>query len=133
EVFLDHVASNLGRNRRSEGVERPNWSVQPQYDIFAGLSKDELVIEFEHACEEIQTVYKRITLDKLNDTLTEVLKGYDAKIIVASSDHRNRQFGLNTVYNSLNKDGMEVHLWDEKLGKENQVVAERADVGISFS
>src|SRR5699024_5351643 len=42
-------------------------------------------------------------------------------------------FGLNAFCEDLRKDLVDVHIWDKTMGKENQVIAERADVGITFS
>ncbi|TXL65890.1 lactate utilization protein C [Cerasibacillus terrae] len=53
--------------------------------------------------------------------------------VVASNDERNEQYHLTDFYQKLQKNGHEVHLWNEKDGKGNQIFAERADVGISFS
>ncbi|MDY0404392.1 lactate utilization protein C [Virgibacillus sp. 179-BFC.A HS] len=131
--FLDNLAANLGRNRRTEGVERPKWSVQPQYDVFAGYSPDQLVDELEKICTVIHTDLKQTNQAELPEILKETITSYGGKQVVAASGNRNKQYGLDVLYDSLAKDGVHVHLWNETKGKENQVVAEKADVGITFS
>ena len=37
EAFLDKLASRLGRERRTEGVERPQWNVTPQDEVLKGM------------------------------------------------------------------------------------------------
>ncbi|RYG72409.1 lactate utilization protein C [Lentibacillus lipolyticus] len=133
ESFLNNVTANLHRPRRTEGVERPEWSVQPQDEVLSGLSQDELVDVLEKHCAVIHTEFKRTDRTGLAAVLKETVEGYAGKTIVASSDPRNADYGLHDFYQSIQDDGLEVHLWDEKEGKGNQAVAERADVGITFS
>ncbi|SFA83825.1 L-lactate dehydrogenase complex protein LldG [Lentibacillus halodurans] len=133
EAFLEHVTANLHRPRRTNGVERPQWSIRPQDEVLKGLSKDELVDVLEEHCKVIHTNFKRTDRDGLAAILKETIEGYKAKAIVASSDSRNEDYGLHDFYQKLKDDGNEVHLWDETNGKENQAFAERADVGITFS
>lgn len=133
EPFLDQLAKNLGRPRRTEGVKRPSWSVQPQWDIFEDNSKDELVEVLEKQCDVIHTDFKRTDTAQLTTILKETIDHYDGKSIVVANDERNEEYGLGEFYKSLEADGTDVHIWDPALGKENQVIAERADVGITFS
>src|SRR5699024_5352918 len=95
--------------------------------------QDELVDVLAKQCEVIHTDFKRTNRDGLAGVLKSVIEGYDGKAIIASSDSRNEDYGLNDVYQKLQDNGLDVHLWDETKGKENQVFAERADVGITFS
>ncbi|MRG85752.1 LutC/YkgG family protein [Salinibacillus xinjiangensis] len=133
DSFLDNLAANLGRNRRTEGVKRPKWSVQPQYEVFTGLSQDELVEKLEEHCKVIHTEFKRTDRDGLHKVLKETIDGFEGKSVVSASDERLQQYGLNDFYKSLGEKGTEIHLWDESKGEENKVFAERADVGITFS
>ncbi|MFD1361098.1 LutC/YkgG family protein [Lentibacillus salinarum] len=133
EAFLDNVTANLHRPRRTKGVKRPQWSVRPQEKVLAGLSQDELVDVLEKHCEVIHTDFKRTDRDGVAAVLKETLEGYAGKAIVASSDSRNTEYGLDDFYRNIQDDGHDVHLWNETKGKDNQSFAERADVGITFS
>lgn len=133
ESFLDNVAANLGRNQRTEGVERPVWSVTPQHDVFKGYSPDKLVEELKHICKDIHTDFKMTTRAELNKVLKSTIEAYDGKRIITSSDHRNQVFGLDDLFTQLTAEGHDVHVWQANEGKENQVIAEKADVGITFS
>lgn len=128
EKFLNNLAKNLGRPRRTEGVVRPEWSVYPQYEVFKGYSTEELVDVLEKQCEAIHTTFKQTNKEGLLEVLRETIKEYDGKSVIASNDPRNEEYGLELFYKDTG-----VHVWDYKLGKENQVIAERADVGITFS
>lgn len=133
DAFLENVASHLGRNRRTEGVERPKWSIQPQFDVFKDHSKDEMVDELEAICDVIHTDMKRTTKQNLHKTLHETFTDLNGKTVIASSDNRNVEFGLDTFYKNFESSGGHVHLWNEDMEEENRLVAERADIGIVFS
>lgn len=133
EAFLNNVTANLHRPRRTEGVERPQWRVRPQHEVLAGLSQDELVDVLAKQCETIHTDFKRTDRSGLARVLSDTIENYQGRSIVASSDVRNEGYGLNDFYGNMQDDGFDIHLWDEAKGKENQVFAERADVGITFS
>jgi len=133
ESFLDNLVKNLGRARREEGVERPVWSVSPQYDVLGGYSQDELVDVLEKQCESIHTEFKRTDKAGLTQAIKETAEAYGAKSIIAVNDERNGVYGLDGFYKELKGEGVNVHVWDPAIGKENQAIAEQADVGITFS
>lgn len=132
EAFLDKLASRLGRERRTEGVERPQWSVTPQDEVFKGMSQDELAEVLEKHCKVIHTTFKRTDRAGLTMVLNETLKAYEGKEIVTSKDARHQEYGITEFFEEQG-DQLDVHVWDAALGKENQQIAERADVGIVFS
>ena len=133
EAFLDNIAANLGRDRRTSGVKRPEWSLRPQDEVLNNLSADDLVKVLELQCSAIHTSFKRTTLSDLGSALTDTVKEYNGKSIVAGSDQRLYSFGLDTLFSRLEKEGAEIHLWDQELGEQNKTFAERADIGICFS
>ncbi|MBT2694504.1 lactate utilization protein C [Bacillus sp. ISL-55] len=132
EAFLDKLASRLGRERRTAGVERPQWSVTPQDEVFKGMSQDELVEVLEKHCKVIHTDFKRTDRDGLAKVLNETLEAYEGKLIITSKDARYQEYGVTEFFEEQ-KDQLDVHVWEAALGKENQKIAERADVGIVFS
>ena len=69
DSFLDNLANSLGRPRITEGVERPKWSLSPQWEVYEGYSQDELVDVLEKQCEAIHTNFKRTDLAGLSDML----------------------------------------------------------------
>lgn len=132
DAFLENIARHLGRKRQTKKVERPNWQVSPQHSVLRGLSQDELVDILEKQCQEIHTAFKRTNIENLPKTLHDVLSTYKTKSMVVANDSRLKRFGLIPLFNSL-KDEINIHLWEEANGKKNQLIAEQADVGISFS
>ncbi|MBE1555963.1 LutC/YkgG family protein [Sporosarcina limicola] len=133
EAFLDKLAATLGRERRTEGVERPIWSVSPQLEVYQGFDQDDLVDVLEKQCAIIHTDFRRTDKAGLANVLKEVIIGYEGKSIIVAKDPRNKDYGLDGFYEKLQQVGREVHEWDATKGKENQVFAERADIGINFS
>lgn len=133
DTFLDHLAHRLGRPRRMEGVQRPTWSVQPQWDVFKDYTQDELVDILEKQCQVIHTDFKRTNRTQLAKVLKETIDDFARKSIVISQDKRLQEYGLDHFFSQLQETGIDVHIWDPNLGKENQVIAEKADVGITFS
>lgn len=133
ESFLNNLVENLGRSRRTEGVERPEWSVSPQWEVYQGYSQDKLVDVLEEQCKVIHTDFRRTDAAGLQDVLKETVDRYQGKSIIAADDSRNQEYSLDSFYQRMEADGVEVHIWDAGKGKENQVFAERADVGITFS
>lgn len=131
--FLNNIARNLGRSRRTENVVRPKWRLNPQWDMYKDYTQDELVEVLEEQCKVIHTTFKRTDFANLDAVLTETIQGHNGKIIIAANDPRNAEYELNPVYAKWREDGVDVHLWDETIGKENQVIAEKADIGITFS
>ena len=132
ESFLNNLAENLERTRRTEGVVKPFWSVYPQYQLYQGATQDELVDVLEKQCKVIHTNFKRTNQVDLPKVLADTIKEYEGKSIIASKDIRNDEYGLTGFYEELEKEA-QVHIWDYKLGKENQQIAEQSDVGITFS
>jgi L-lactate dehydrogenase complex protein LldG len=132
EAFLDKLASRLGRERRTEGVERPKWSVTPQEEVFKGMSQDDLADVLEKHCQVIHTDFKRTDRAGLTKVLQETIDGYEGKLVVTSNDTRHQEYGVTKFFEEIG-DQLDVHVWDPAAGKENQRVAERADVGLVFS
>ncbi|WP_461178359.1 LutC/YkgG family protein [Virgibacillus ainsalahensis] len=132
DKFLDNLAENLGRPRRRDGVARPEWSVNPQAEVFKGANQEELATILEKQSEAIYADFIRTDKDDLPGVLKDLILE-EGRSVIASNDPRNDEYGLTGLYEDLEKEIDEVHVWDAAIGKENQVIAERADVGITFS
>ncbi|WP_080848917.1 LutC/YkgG family protein [Cytobacillus gottheilii] len=132
DTFLDKLADRLGRERRTEGVERPEWSVTPQYEVFKDKSQDQLVEILAEHCRVIHTEFKRTDRKGLLDTVRETISGFDGKSIIMPNDIRFEEYGVTDYLKAADKD-MDIHIWDPAEGKRNQQIAEAADVGLVFS
>lgn len=134
EKFLNNIAKSLGRERKVEGVERPKWKYQPQYEVFKGMNQDELLEQFEEQCHRIHTVSRRATTATVSKVLKEVIEELGANSIVNWNDPRFEEYKLTEYFDEFSsQEGNELHIWDPSIGEENIKIAERANVGITFS
>src|SRR5690625_1694902 len=128
EEFLNNLAEKLGRNRRKDRVIRPQWEYQPQWDVLAGYTADELVDVLENQCDSIHTNFMRTDSRRLNRDLLKVIKLYEGKTIMTWDDSRFTLFGLRDYFQTLRDDeGISVEQWDVKEGKKSIHLAEKAE------
>ena len=132
DQFLNRIAASLGRPRLTEEVERPKWSVNPQHEVLNGRSQEDLIDVLEKQCRIIHTAFKRTDRDGLKQVLKETIKDYNGKSVIVPKDPRNEEYGLLNLFQE-SEQYIETHIWDDTKQKENQIFAERADIGITFS
>lgn len=134
DQFLNNIAEQLGRNRRTEGVTRPVWKHQPQHDVYKGWTQDELAQQLKDYCPRIYTDYEETSAKGLVDTLKRVVANYGGGPVVTWNDPRFEEYGLSELINTQwNNEQVDVHVWNPELGEENIRKAEQANVGITFS
>jgi L-lactate dehydrogenase complex protein LldG len=130
ETFLSTISSSLGRPVRKEGVVRPAWKHQPQWKVLKDASQDELVEVLKKQCAHIHTDIVETSAALLADTLRKVVDGYGGGQVITWDDPRFEEFGLKDEMASV---GVDVHVWNPEIVGENIAVAERSNVGITFS
>lgn len=130
ESFLSTISTSLGRPVRKDGVVRPVWKHQPQWKVLKDATQDELVEVLKKQCAHIHTDFVETSAGLLADTLRQVVDGYGGGQVITWDDTRFEEFGLKE---EMASDGVDVHVWDPAIGEENIVVAERSNVGITFS
>ncbi|MCA1318633.1 lactate utilization protein C [Bacillus tianshenii] len=130
DAFLSTISTSLGRPVRKEGVVRPSWKHQPQWKVLKDATQDELVEVLKKQCGHIHTDIVETGVAGLPDTLKKVIDGYGGGQVITWDDPRFEEFGLKE---ELASDGVDVHVWDPTIGEENIAVAERSNVGITFS
>ncbi|MGM8212420.1 LutC/YkgG family protein [Virgibacillus sp. W0430] len=133
DVFLENVAANLGRQRRTHVRRKTSVDTYPQWNVYEDYTVDELVDVLEKQCTSIHTDFKKTTSLELPNVLEKVIKSYKGESLIVSDDKRNQSYNLINVFTKLKSEGTEVHIWDPALQLENQHFAERADIGITFS
>lgn len=132
ESFLNHIADRLNRPRKKT-VTKPEWTKQPQWDVFHDLTQDELIDVLEEQCKLIHTTFKRTTKQNLPEILHEMIIEYGGGPIITAKDERNWEYRLSSFFDKLVSDHIDVREWDEKYGDENVHFAEKANIGITFS
>lgn len=133
EAFLNNIAKRLGRERKRENVVRPTWQHQPQKAVLSDASQTELLKVLEAQCKVIHTDYYETSQADLPGVLMQVIEAYDGNKIITQTDKRHAQYGTDVYFAQLAKAGRTIHYWDYTIGKENQQIAEQADIGITFS
>ncbi|MBP1941436.1 L-lactate dehydrogenase complex protein LldG [Bacillus luteolus] len=131
--FLAQVAKNLGRERIITPVRKPTWNHQPQHDVFKGYTKDQLVDVLKLQCTNIHTQVEQVTSQSLNAALENIISQWRAKSIVHWDDPRFEEFRVTEFLDRVSTNGIDVHRWDPSFNEDNIVIAERADIGITFA
>lgn len=128
--FLDRLARNFGRERLTEKPVRSDWGLKPQWDVFSGLTRDELVEVLKSQCLLVHTEVIETEMAELGAALKEALDRNECKSVVNWKDPRFAEFGLDSV---LEQGDYEISEWNSQDRDASIAAAERADVGITFS
>ncbi len=129
DTFLRNIADNLGRERITEPVARPEWKFGPQDEVLKDVSLDGLVEVLKDQCLRIHTSLFQTDLSGLSSKLKEVVDSYGGGSIISWKDERFAKWGLDTLF----KEELHVEQWEYELGVENIERAERANIGITIS
>ncbi len=133
ESFLKNISLQLGRSKPVQ-VERPVWKHQPQWEVHKGASKQELVEILKKQCMLNHTDFYETDSDHLTELIEDTIGKYEGKSAAVWEDPRFDEYGITEYFNEKCSDGtFSYHRWDPKLGEQNIVLTEKADVGITFS
>ncbi|MGO4886685.1 lactate utilization protein C [Anaerobacillus sp. MEB173] len=134
DSFLDHIAQSLGRPRTTTNVEKPVWKHNPQQEVFKGYSQDELVEVLKQQGGRIHTDVIETSVKDLPRALENVVMGFGGHSVITWDDPRFEEFGLTPLLNEgLAARQVDVHVWNTDIGDKNTEIAEKANVGITFS
>jgi L-lactate dehydrogenase complex protein LldG len=134
DKFLKTIARSLGREQRTTDVTRPHWKHQPQRSVFKGYSQDDLVEAFKSQCSRIHTDVVETTADQLAATLKQVVAGFGGGPVVTWDDPRFAEYRLSPLLQEeWPSEKIDVHVWNASIGQKNIELAEKANVGITFS
>lgn len=128
EAFLDNLAKQLGRDRKTVGVVRPTYKRAPQLRVMEDYSQDQLVDVLKDQCVAIHTDFKQTNKVGLEGTIDQVLNEFDATSIITWNDPRFSDFGLSQF---LEREHVDV--WETHPDNRSIELAEKADVGITFT
>ncbi|WP_044895437.1 LutC/YkgG family protein [Bacillus alveayuensis] len=134
DAFLANVAEKLGRQRRTERVRRPDYTFKPQWEVFKHHTLDELVQVLIKQCRQIETDAYYVSKEYLVKTIEQIIQNYGGGPVITWEDPRLDQWNLRQwIVQDLPNENIETHIWDPHLGEENIQIAEKANVGITFS
>ncbi|WP_158737145.1 lactate utilization protein C [Alteribacillus sp. YIM 98480] len=128
ESFLNNIAEKLGRERKTSGVERPSYQKQPQWDIMADYTTDQLVDVLKEQCTAIHTDVRETNIDGLAAVIDNVMKEYGAEKASIWDDPRFVEYGLAPFV-----ERPDVNIWGSAPDEDDIKITEQADVGITFS
>lgn len=128
EVFLQTIATKLGRPKPSMGKPKIKWKHSPQLHVLKDATQDELAKVLIEQCTNIHTTVKQCTIDTLIDTLKETFEAYKGGHVMYSEDARYEDLQLTHFLSRINSTK-----WDPKTGNENIQIAECANIGLVIS
>jgi L-lactate dehydrogenase complex protein LldG len=134
DEFIAKVSSRLGRNQIKTEAPIRNFKYNPQAEVHAKASKDELANILEKQCENVRTTFYRSTKATLPSVLKDVIKNYGGGSLALWDDKRYEEFGLNQLlHEELPKEDVLVHVWNPAEGRKNIDFANKANVGLTIS
>ncbi len=134
EKFLNNIASNLGRKPRLSGVERPSYKFQPQHEVLKDKTTDELLEIMKEHCTKIHTDYYQTNSENLVHTLKAAIDYFGGGPITITKDERFEEFGIaDLLKKELPNEGHPLHEWNPDGDVDNMALAEKSNVGITFS
>ncbi|MGN8646978.1 LutC/YkgG family protein [Gracilibacillus sp. HCP3S3_G5_1] len=128
DSFLTNIREKIGGIAADKPVEKPTWSVAPQKKVLDGYDKDQLISVLRKQCKEIHTDFYQTPLLTLTETITKVLKEYASETIVYADDPRFERANIEGYLQNLH-----AYKWDHTDREGSIRIAEKADVGITFS
>ncbi|MDM5338610.1 lactate utilization protein C [Fictibacillus enclensis] len=133
-TFLANIANRLGREAPLTRPEKPAYRFNPQQKVLQGASQDELVEVLKEHCTKIHTDFLETNLERLPQVLKEVIMLLGGGPVIRTKDERFKEYGLRYLLEEeLPKDEISSYEWNAEMGDENILLAERSNVGITFS
>ena len=134
DAFINKISSRLGRDKMNTEAPTRNYKFNPQAEVHANASTDELANILEKQCENIRTTFVRSTKATLPSVLKDVVINYGGGSLAMWDDERFGEFGLNPLLNEeLPAENVLVHVWKPEAGRKNIDFSNKANVGLTIS
>ncbi|RXT13464.1 lactate utilization protein C [Ammoniphilus sp. CFH 90114] len=130
EVFLNKLASKLGRDRRS-GVTPPKWGEHPGVRLYEGKTKEELIQQFIDNLNALNTEVDRIKVEDVPAALEKVIRKFEVNSCIQWDDERLDPLNLPSFFISK---GVQHLTWNKSSGEETlRHSAATMDLGITYA
>jgi L-lactate dehydrogenase complex protein LldG len=134
DAFITKVSSRLGRKQINTEAPARNYKYNPQLEVHANASKDQLTEILEKQCANVRATFVRSTKATLPSVLKEVVVNYGGGSVALWDDKRYGEFGLdNLLQEELPAENVLVHVWKPEAGRKNIDFANKANVGLTIS
>jgi L-lactate dehydrogenase complex protein LldG len=134
DSFLANIASKLGRERKTSGVECPQWKHNVNWEVMKDYTQAQLIDVFKKQCNNIHTTVLETTKEELANVLKQVVNENGGGPVVSANDSRLQALGLDRLLTTeWPNEGVSVHIWDAAKKEENIKAAEQANIGITIS
>lgn len=131
EQFLNNIAKNLGRERRT-GVKAPTFETNPWDQMYKEFSQEDYIEFYIENLTALSGNTVRVSnIKELEVVIKGIITDEKAKTAIMWKDSRIQELSL---YEALINNGVEAKEWDTKLSKKEQIdFAEQADLGFTFA
>ncbi|WP_379969066.1 lactate utilization protein C [Ectobacillus sp. sgz5001026] len=129
DSFLNHIAEQLGRERKMSDVTRPEWKHKMNEEVLQNCTADELLEVFKKQCSSIHTTV--IESNNLSAAIKQIMDESGKGSVVMAKDDRFAEYGVTQFLQE--DEQVDVYEWDNSQRETNFTKATNASYGVVFA
>lgn len=134
DSFLNHIASQLGRSRRTAGVTRPAWKHDVPSEVMKDYTGEQLLEVFKKQCQNIHTAVIETSRAQLAGVIKKLVSENGGGPVIVPEDPRFEEYGLTRLLKQeWPREKVPVYQWKAGKREENLKAAETSNFSIVFS
>ncbi|MBA4602142.1 LutC/YkgG family protein [Thermoactinomyces mirandus] len=134
DSFLNHIASQLGRDHRTAGITRPAWKHDAPWEVMKDYTEEQLLEVFKKQCRNIHTAVIETSKTQLPGVLKKLVSENGGGPVIIPEDSRFEEYGLTRLLKQeWPQENVPVYQWQAKKREENLKAAETSNFSILFS